>query len=105
MKTKGSHITPNGTWLVVRYGILKTKFKIMIERLFEKLGYIKKDKQHLPQANVMPSLPLQDLIEFCERNEDFYNDEENYSKDANTFYNAALTFTKFWAEKTYGNGA
>lgn len=52
---------------------------------------------------VIKSLPLQDLIEFCERNEDFYNDEENYSKDANTFYNAALTFTKFWAEKTYGN--
>lgn len=52
---------------------------------------------------VIKSLPLQDLIEFCERNEDFYNDEENYSKDANTFYNAALAFTKFWAEKTYGN--
>jgi hypothetical protein len=30
----------------------------MIERLFEKLGYIKKDKQHLPQANVMRSASL-----------------------------------------------
>lgn len=54
-------------------------------------------------CNVMATLPLHELIEFCERNEDFYNDEENYSKDANTFYNAALAFTKFWAIKTYGN--
>ncbi len=63
------------------------------------------DKILLNICSVMPSLPLQDLVEFCERQEDFYNDEENYSKDANTFYNAAFTFTKFWAEKTYGNGA
>ena len=63
------------------------------------------DKILLNICNDMPSLPLQDLVEFCERNEDFYNDEENYSKDANTFYNAALNFTKFWAEKTYGNGS
>lgn len=51
---------------------------------------------------VIKSLPLQDLIEFCERQEDFYN-EEGYSEDAKKFHNAAYAFTKFWAEKTYGN--
>ena len=37
---------------------LKAKFKIMIERLLGLLGYVKKDKQHLPQANVSGSLPI-----------------------------------------------
>jgi len=63
----------------------------MIEKLFEKLGYIKKNKH----------IPLNDLVRFCERNIDYY-DEEEYSKDANKFHNAALTFTKYWVEKTYG---
>ena len=30
----------------------------MIERLLGLLGYVKKDKQHLPQANVLGSLPI-----------------------------------------------
>lgn len=58
--------------------------------------------KQLSQPVVIKSLPLQDLIEFCERQEDFY-DEEGYSEDAKKFHNAAYAFTKFWAEKTYGN--
>jgi hypothetical protein len=45
----------NGTWFVVRCGILKTKLEIMIRRLFEKLKLIKPRQPHLPQTNVSGS--------------------------------------------------
>lgn len=56
------------------------------------------EAENLPIYHVSGMLPLGELNDFCNRSEDFYNDDE-YSDDANKFYNTALNDIKYWAKK------
>lgn len=69
----------------------------MIEKLLGLLGYIKKDKQHLPQAKVNGSLLSEQNLERCanlyaeQENNAYTNDYYGYLNGARQMANALVT--------------
>ena len=59
-------------------------------------GYLEAQAKQLIITDVLKSLPTKDVIDYLERQEDFYIEEDEI---ANRFYNAALRDTKYFIKK------